>query len=133
MRAILPAILLAFLIATLSTCKKYVGDYDSNYIGEWHSEAFETPSGQREIYIRIDGKNSEYGFLCEINCNSCICQELTTGKAFINKKRNILAIGGFNKKTFKLNIEKHPYQNTAGNWEFVIKLDGADPVIMHKQ
>ncbi|WP_343747335.1 hypothetical protein [Fluviicola sp.] len=131
MRLITHVILPVFLLVTICTCKKYAGDYDPNYIGEWHSETVISDGEEREIYLKINGKQSEYGFLCQINCNSCNCQELTSGKAVINKKGNVLYVGsGNNHKRFKLKIKKAPYQTPNGNWEMVI--DSGTEITLHK-
>lgn len=57
-----------FSIITFSNCKKYIGDYDANYIGEWHSDTLQNSAGHDvEVYLNINGRNSEYDVLCELN------------------------------------------------------------------
>lgn len=121
MRLITQTIFLIFVALTVSTCKKYVGDYDQNYLGEWHSETLISDGEEKEVYLKIDGKNSQFGFLCQINCTSCNCQDLTKGKAVIKKDGSVLYVGGGgNNKRFKLKIKKQPYQTANGTWELVI-------------
>lgn len=134
MRKIANVLFFIFLALTLISCKKeYIGDFDSNFIGEWHSESFETSTGQREIYFIINGENSEYGFMCETSCTSCNCALFTSGKAVINKKRNKLTIGSGNgKDRVNIKIKTYPYQNNSGKWVCVILTSEGNEISMYK-
>ncbi len=122
-------ILFVLLVIAMSACKReYIGDHDSNYIGEWHSDTISTSTGGKEVYIIIDGENSEYGFLCDLNCTSCECAGLTSGKALINHKHNILIIGSGNgEKRYHVKIKTPPYMDNSGQWIFV--LDGSGKTV----
>lgn len=108
-----------------------MGDYDANYIGEWHSDTVTLTNSTVEVetYMIINGDNSEYGSACEVNCTVCQCNLVFSGKAVINRKHKKLYIGkilGDNR--VKLSIDTPPYQNGAGKWICVI-----NDVTMYKQ
>ena len=131
-------ILFSFIALTLliTTCKReYIGDYDANYVGEWHSDTFTTSSGvKKEIYFIINGNNSQYGFMCELNCSVCNCQLLTSGKAVINNRHKKLIIGSGNgKPRVRVNLKTPPYQNSSGKWICVIEDSDGDDITMYKK
>ncbi len=95
-------------------------DFDEHYKGEWHSADQFTPNSgvKSEIYFIINGKNSEYGFMCQVSCKACSCQLLTKGKAVINSKHTKMTIGSGNgMKKIKLDINEAPHLNAAKKWE----------------
>lgn len=124
MKIIIKILFVCSIFFAASCKKEYIGSYDENYIGEWHSRDTLTPSSglPSEIYFIIDGKNSEYGFLCQLACGSCPCQLLTSGNATINKKHSKLYIGkGFGNKRVSLDINAAPHLNSSGKWECTIE------------
>ena len=118
-------LLLGLLILTVSitsSCGKYAGEVDWNYIGTWHSDTLTLVSNQEEIYnlIVIDGEeNSLYGYQCSVTYPSYGCLTGTSGNATINKKGTKLYIGTRNNMT-SLKINEPPAL-VDGHWQMKIE------------
>lgn len=122
---------LFFILSLSNSCRKeYLGDYDSNYIGTWHSEAFTVPNGTiRENYFTIDGDNSKIGFNCDTNCTGCNCSQFFKDKVVINRKGTTIKFGAYLKEGFtKLDVNEKPYLNSNNIWTCKI-----DNVVYHRE
>ena len=117
MRSIL---LLASLFATVflyTSCGKYVGDYNPDFVGSWSTEPIMTDEGvEVRNYVTIDGDNSSYWYLCD-GSNACVAG--TSGKAKINRKHTRLWIGDKSESS-PLKIDKEPYLDTDGKWKCML-------------
>jgi hypothetical protein len=121
---VLSLISLGLLLFMASCGKEYIGEFDENYNGEWHSDTLTlTDTGEDvEIYMIINGQYAEYGFLCKVNCTACECTFLTTGKAKINKDHTKLYFGlGYGNNSTSVKITEPPHVNAAGQWECKIE------------
>lgn len=113
-----------FLISSLftivflySSCGKYVGDYNADFVGSWATEPMLTENGvEVRSYVKIDGNNSHYMYLCD-GSNTCVAG--TTGKAKINRKHTRLWIGDKSEAS-PLKIDQEPYLDTDGKWKCVL-------------
>lgn len=105
----------------MCACRKDLESYDANYKGEWHSRdpmTSQSSGKDVEIYLLVNGDQSEYGFMCEINCTACPCDLLTSGKIKINSKNKKIIVGsGNNKRRVRLTINESPHLNAQGKWE----------------
>ncbi|MFT5778445.1 MAG: hypothetical protein ACI837_001401 [Crocinitomicaceae bacterium] len=109
------------LIFMMSSCGKYAGDVDANYVGTWISDTLTSLStgGDEYQYIIINGEeNSEYGYRCGVDCGGCGCIINVLGNAKINKKKTKLLIGTTSNTT-PLSIDEQP-TIINGNWRMKI-------------
>jgi len=114
--------ILILLISINSSCGKYAGDVDANYVGAWYSDTLTSvETGNEEYrYIRIDGKkNSEYGFRCIVDCGECGCLITVKGNATVNNKQTKLYIGT-SENTTPLKIDEQPTL-ISGKWRMKVE------------
>ena len=124
-------LLAVLLIFFCSSCKKdNLVDYNADFLGEWHSDTLILKStGQEvEIFITIEEDYCEYGFMCELDCLPCVCQTVASGSIQINRKRKKIYAGDLKNKKVKLSLDREPFINSSGVWEFT--LNGA---VMYKR
>jgi len=122
------AILVLLLIFT--SCNKYVGDYNEDFVGYWKSSIVtDNISGaQQQSYMIIDGKKSEFGLTCNPSCGlSCDCVRLVNGRAIVNSSKTKLRIG-YSRNSLTLTIDQEPIKDSNGDW--TCKLNGT---IFYKQ
>lgn len=114
-------ILFTILLVAIASCKKYVGEYNPNFEGEWYTDTLvqQNTGYQIQNYLNINPDNSEYGFACDISCNPCGCMDYYSGKALINSKHTRLRIGNSSNTTW-LKIQEEPYINSFGIWTMKI-------------
>ena len=124
--AIFPTLLLIIL---LSACNKYVGDYNSDFVGYWKTDiVLDAETGaQEQSYMIIGKEHNEFGLSCQTNCVGCDCLKFVEGKAVVNTSKTKLRIG-ISRNSLTFTITKEPYQDVDGNW--MCELDG---VVYYKQ
>lgn len=112
------------LALLLVTCNKPLTKYNSNFEGTWYSTpVYNTTFGTFvSDQFTFSGKDGKYKLDCKDTCapDLCDCLGELTGKAEINKQRNMIRLRGTANRTFVLEAE--PYQAANGKW--MMDVDG---------
>jgi hypothetical protein len=112
-----------FLLVTwlLFSCKTPdIGEFNSDFIGEWQSEKYNAPSvgGLAQDFLTVDGRNGGLGIACQVNCPFCNCLIFQSGRVRINTSTNRIAVGGSIQQI--MTITKEPFINDDGVWQMEI-------------
>lgn len=113
----------------LTSCNKYVGDYNPDFVGYWKADIVidDITGAQEQSYMVIGKEHNEFGLSCQPNCVGCDCVKFVEGKAVVNSSKTKLRIG-ISRNSLTFDITKEPYQDSNGNW--MCELDG---VVYYKQ
>lgn len=115
--------LLSVILLTLTLASCNVEDlekYNEEFIGEWRTDIYYSPSKGDSIrnYFTVDGRDSGFGFGCEIDDPFVKCLTLQTGKLKYNKASRGLQVG--NSVQFIHYVDREPFINDDGKWELMI-------------
>jgi hypothetical protein len=113
----IPFLLFFSGVFCFSSCKKKIERYNGDFSGTWRTDTLVLTSNGSKVVclLKIDGKYSYYGFMCEGLCNGmpCNCLDNQFGKAKVSTNKKIW-IGG--KTNNQLKIITEPYQDASGRW-----------------
>lgn len=118
-----------FLLLILTSCNKYVGDYNPDFVGYWKADIItdDITGAQEQSYMVIGKEHNEFGLSCQPNCVGCDCVRFVEGRAVINSSKTKLRIG-YSRNSLTLTIDQEPIEDANGNW--TCKLNGT---IFYKQ
>ena len=105
---------------TASCSVQELEKYNEDFKGEWRSAKYFSPQAGDTIrnYLKVDGKNSAFGLLCDESIEFEGCLYYQQGKAKYNKASKGLQIGNSVQNIYS--IDKEPFINTNGVWEMYI-------------
>lgn len=112
---------ITILVFFLFSCNtKDIGDFNPDFIGEWHSETYNSPSigGMAQDFLMVDAANGGLGIGCETGCPFCNCLIFQSGRVRINISNNNIAVGGSIQQI--MSVTKEPFINDDGIWEMEI-------------
>lgn len=107
-----------FLILVSTACRKQrLEKYNPDFEGLWSTDTMTLSNGKKaRCILKIKGKDSWYGFMCNANCDEiCDCQLHFFGTAKIDKKKKLIYIG-YNKIS-QLQIVREPFLNSFGKYQ----------------
>lgn len=111
---------LALMLVYTSCSVKELEKYNEDFKGDWRSTVYYSPQAGDSIrnYLKVDGKNSAFGLLCDKNDEFDGCLYYQQGKAKYNKASKGLQVGNSVQNIYR--IDQEPFINNDGFWEVVI-------------
>jgi len=105
------------LLSTYSCNVKNVEKYNEDFIGEWRTEVFYSPTKGDSIrnYLNVDGNDSAYGVACDQDLPFSDCLIFQTGKIKFNTNTKAMQFGNSVSQIHYVTDE--PYINESGVWE----------------
>lgn len=116
----IPLINFLVLIFFTSCNVQELEKYNEDFKGDWRSAKYYSPQAGDTIrnYLKVNGKNSAFGLLCDESTEFDDCLYYQQGKAKYNKASKGLQVGNSVQNIYSIDAE--PFINNNGVWEMSI-------------